>query len=89
MLHPGEIQYQRARRAAYPSPLPLSRKGRGERSLNGHARTPSPHPHPLADAGTQSCKLAEASLLGEGWGEGASSMQTETPGQSETLRQDD
>jgi hypothetical protein len=28
------------------------------------------HPHPLADAGTLSCKLAEASLLGEGQDEG-------------------
>ena len=32
---------------------------------------PSPHPHPQADAGTLSCKLAKASLRGEGWGEGA------------------
>ena len=28
------------------------------------------HPHPLADADTLRCKLAKASLLGEGQGEG-------------------
>jgi len=28
------------------------------------------HPHPLADAATLRCKLAKASLRGEGWGEG-------------------
>jgi hypothetical protein len=27
-------------------------------------------PHPLADAATLRCKLARASLRGEGWGEG-------------------
>src|SRR5208282_459656 len=33
-------------------------------------QTPSPHPHSPANADTLSCKLAKASLLGEGWGEG-------------------
>jgi hypothetical protein len=31
---------------------------------------PSPPPYPLADMATLSGKLAKASLLGEGWGEG-------------------
>ena len=32
--------------------------------------TPGRHPHPQADADTGSCRLAKASLRGEGWGEG-------------------
>ncbi len=49
----------------------LSRKGRGYLPAQRARLAPSPHPHPLADAVTWSGKLAKASLLGEGWGEGA------------------
>ena len=59
-----------------PHPCPLSREGTGERLLDGHARTPSPHPHPLADGDAKRGKLAKASLLGEGWGEGAFSSKS-------------
>ena len=65
-----------------PSPLPLSREGRGESLMTSGTPSqkarpaPSPRPHPLADADTQSCKLAEASLPGEGWGEGEQHIKT-------------
>ncbi len=43
---------------------------RGTRVVGEQQKTPSscpsPVPHPLADAGTPDCKLAQASLLGEG-----------------------
>ena len=51
-----------------PSPQP-SPHGRGDALTTGTAGLPL-HPHPLADAVTPSGKLAKASLLGEGWGEG-------------------
>ena len=73
-------QINRAIGKDFPSPgrfaATLSRKGRGESPVTPgtpvqQARpAPSPHPHPLADAGTLSCKLAKASLPGEGRGEG-------------------
>ena len=51
---------------------PQGERGRPNRPLHqddGAADSLS-HPHPLADAGYSSGKLAKASLLGEGWGEG-------------------
>ena len=55
--------------APHPVPLPL-----GEGTLL-HARSPVQasllHPHPLADADTLRCKLAKASLQGEGQDEGS------------------
>ncbi len=53
-----------------PLTLPLAREeGTAAQPLRP---PPSPHPHPLADAGTLGCKLAKASLPGEGWGEAGS-----------------
>ena len=46
-------------------------QGRGYLPAQRARPAPSPHPHPLADADIWSCKLAKASLPGEGWGEGA------------------
>ncbi len=43
------------------------------------ATTFSPQPHPLADADNLSCKLAKASLPGEGQGEGALLLATADP----------
>jgi len=40
---------------------------------------PSPQPHPLADAVTLSCKLAKASLPGEGQDEGALGQDMDHP----------
>ena len=57
------------RDAPHPVPLPV---GEGT-AFRGRSLLPLP-PHPLADAGTQSCKLAKASLLGEGWGEGRTAL---------------
>ena len=47
-----------------PSPQPSPARGEGGNNV------PSPQPHPLADAVTLSCKLAKASLPGEGQDEG-------------------
>ena len=43
--------------------------GRGDALATGTAELPL-QPHPLADAATLRCRLAKASLRGEGWGEG-------------------
>ena len=51
----------RCKRPPHPNPLP---KGRGS------CRRPLSQPHPLADVATLRCKLAKASLRGEGQNEG-------------------
>ena len=51
-----------------PSPCPSPRWGEGTPKLS--AADSLSQLHPLADAATPECKLAEASLMGEGWGEG-------------------
>jgi len=61
-----------------PSPQPSPTRGEGALfqahnlviKLGGCGNVPSPQPHPLADAVTLSCKLAKASLPGEGQDEG-------------------
>src|SRR5271157_2659318 len=52
-----------------PSPQPSPQ---GEREFRSQPlrRRPFSHPHPPADADTRSCKLAKASLPGEGQDEG-------------------
>ena len=55
----------------FEDPLTLSLSPRGEGTPSQRPRADSlSQPHPLADAATLRCKLAKASLLGEGWGEG-------------------
>jgi hypothetical protein len=46
------------------------------------------HPHPLANAGTLNCKLAKASLRGEGQGEGRLAQFKAVPLASRCLRGD-
>jgi hypothetical protein len=49
---------------------PAKRVRTGRRDAAATVADSLSHPHPLADAGYPSGKLAKASLLGEGWGEG-------------------
>jgi hypothetical protein len=63
----AELDYPNAS-APHPVPLPM-----GEGTLELSLRTIQGsllQLHPLADAATQRCKLAKASLRGEGQGEG-------------------
>ena len=55
-------------RANLPSLCP-SLHGRGDALSTAASELPL-QLHPLADAATLRCKLAKASLRGEGWGEG-------------------
>ena len=58
-----------------PLILSFSPRGEGTPELSAHLGERSvasslSQPHPLADAATLKGKLAKASLMGEGWGEG-------------------
>ena len=49
---------------------PWERERSSQRARRDLIQASLPRPHPLADADTLSCKLAKASLRGEGGGEG-------------------
>jgi hypothetical protein len=71
----GGVPYERI--TPHPVLLPM---GEGTPELSSERATPSPlRLHPLADADTLRCKLAKASLRGEGQGEGSDASSPRQP----------
>jgi hypothetical protein len=66
------MTYQPAQCRGFPLTMSLSREGRGNALPTGTRGLPLPIRIRWRDADAKKGKLAEASLPGEGWGEGAS-----------------